>query len=79
MAIHGLQCNPLIYSPGRHSATTQKKLRIANAYTMVKRLEEEEVLLVNEMTRFVQYFYKQVITPITQDIAGVFICACLHL
>lgn len=78
MAMHGLQCNFLIYSPGLHSATTQKKLKVANAYTMVKRLEEEEVLLVHEMTRFVQYFYKEVIIPITQDIAGVSMCACLH-
>lgn len=69
----------LLYCIGRHSATTQKKLRIANAYTMVKRLEEEEVLLLHEMTRFVQYFYKEVIVPITQDIAGVSLCTWLCL
>ena len=56
---------------GQHSVNIQDKYKIANAYNHIKRLEEEETLLLKEMANYIRFFRYDRSERLKHDISGI--------
>ena len=59
-----------IFTTGRHSISTQQKLQIADTFSRIKRLKEEEILLQTEMEQFILHFKETLPSQLQADIHG---------
>ena len=59
-----------VFATGRRSISTQQKLQIADTFSRMKRLKEEERLLQTEMKQFILHFKETIPRQLQADIDG---------
>ena len=55
---------------GRHCVSVQEKYNISTLYNQIRRLKEEESLILVEMTQYLQYFKSTVPAQLQSEISG---------